>query len=265
MKKYQNGGGAPSTSKPRTMNEKDMVARKKSASKSSYKDAAIKRFGTEEKARAANAIMQSGGSPCGPDEVRTPGGKCIKKRFITSPEGVATVLGAATAAGAAIKNKIAKKKEAKAEVAKTIKDMKGATSKKKMKTGGMVNANAAIKKQTVPGSKGVMSGENPKATASKVAKGRSGGTSTVPKTAIPKAQMGGMAGGIPISERAAARKVKKGKGAITKSYPSGPEEKGSYVGFSKEARKSNSPFKSMKDSKPARPIRKKGGAMKKGY
>ena len=134
-----------------------------------------------------------------------------------------------------------------------------------MKTGGMVNPNANLKAGKVAGSKGVKSGVNPKAAASKVAKGRSGGTSVAPKTAIPKAQMGGMAGGRPISERAAARKVKKGKGTITKSYPSGPEEKGSYVGFSKEARKSNSPFKSMKDSKPARPIRKKGGAMKKGY
>ena len=134
-----------------------------------------------------------------------------------------------------------------------------------MKTGGMVNPNANLKAGKVAGSKGVKSGVNPKASASSVATGRSGGTSVAPKTAIPKAQMGGMAGGRPISERAAARKVKKGKGTITKSYPSGPEEKGSYVGFSKEARKSNSPFKSMKDSKPARPIRKKGGAMKKGY
>lgn len=134
-----------------------------------------------------------------------------------------------------------------------------------MKTGGMVNPNAKVQAAKVAGSKGVKPGVNPKASASSVATGRSGGTSVAPKTAIPKAQMGGMAGGRPISERAAARKVKKGKGMITKSYPSGPEEKGSYVGFSKEARKSNSPFKSMKDSKPARPIRKKGGAMKKGY
>jgi hypothetical protein len=56
---------------------------------------------------------------------------------------------------------------------------------KKYKTGGMVNSNASIKKQTVPGSKGIKSGVNPKATASKVAKGRSGGTSVAPKKAIP--------------------------------------------------------------------------------
>jgi hypothetical protein len=78
-------------------------------------------------------------------------------------------------------------------------------------------------------------------------------------------QTGGATTGRSISQRAADRKVRKGKGIITKSYPAGPEEKGSYVGFSKEARKSDSPFKSMKDSKPARPIKKKGGAIKKGY
>jgi hypothetical protein len=59
-----------------------------------------------------------------------------------------------------------------------------------MKTGGMVNSNAKVSKQTVPGSKGVKSGVNPKASASKVAKGRSGGTSTAPKTAVPKAKYG---------------------------------------------------------------------------
>ena len=66
-------------------------------------------------------------------------------------------------------------------------------------------------------------------------------------------------GGRTISEKAAARKVAKGKGTISKSYPSGPEEKGSYIGYSKEARKSDGPWKSMKDSKPARPIMKTGG------
>jgi hypothetical protein len=58
------------------------------------------------------------------------------------------------------------------------------------KTGGMVNANASVKKQTVPGSRGVKSGVNPSATTSKVARGRVGGTSVAPKKAIPKAQYG---------------------------------------------------------------------------
>ena len=42
------------------------------------------------------------------------------------------------------------------------------------KTGGMVNSNASINKQTVPGSKGVKSGVNPKATV--IPKGKYGMT-----------------------------------------------------------------------------------------
>jgi hypothetical protein len=60
----------------------------------------------------------------------------------------------------------------------------------KYKTGGMVNANANLKATATAGSKGVKSGVNPKAIASKVARGRSGGTSTAPKTATPKAKYG---------------------------------------------------------------------------
>lgn len=58
------------------------------------------------------------------------------------------------------------------------------------KIGGMVNPNSNVSKQTVPGSRGVKSGVNPKAAASKVARGTVGGTSTAPSKAIPKAQMG---------------------------------------------------------------------------
>ncbi len=60
----------------------------------------------------------------------------------------------------------------------------------KYKTGGMVNPNANLQAGKKAGSKGVKSGVNPKAAASKVAKGRSGGTSAAPKTAIPKAKYG---------------------------------------------------------------------------
>ncbi len=72
---------------------------------------------------------------------------------------------------------------------KKLKEQKkgGAT---KYKTGGMVNANANLKATATAGSKGVKSGVNAKATASKVARGRSGGTSTAPKTATPKAKYG---------------------------------------------------------------------------
>lgn len=55
-----------------------------------------------------------------------------------------------------------------------------------MKTGGMVNPNANVSKQTVPGSKGVKSGLNLKLLVSKVTKGRVGGTSKAPKNANPK-------------------------------------------------------------------------------
>ncbi len=61
---------------------------------------------------------------------------------------------------------------------------RGGTSK--MKTGGMVNSNAKVSADKTPGSKGVKSGVNSKASASKVAKGKVGGTSKAPKTAVPK-------------------------------------------------------------------------------
>jgi hypothetical protein len=53
------------------------------------------------------------------------------------------------------------------------------------KTGGMVNSNAKVSALKSAGSKGVKSKVNPKATASKVAKGRVGGTSAAPKKATP--------------------------------------------------------------------------------
>jgi hypothetical protein len=61
--------------------------------------------------------------------------------------------------------------------------------KSMMMTGGMANPNAIVKKQTVPGSKGVMSGENPKASASTVATGRPT-KSTAPQDATPKGKYG---------------------------------------------------------------------------
>lgn len=138
------------------------------------------------------------------------------------------------------------------------------------KIGGMVNPNSNVSKQTVPGSRGVKSGVNPKAAASKVARGTVGGTSTAPSKAIPKAQMGG-AQGRSISEKAANRKVSKGKGMISyrvgdKTVPGSPENKGQYIGFSRDARKDNKSGKTigirMSDAKPSREIRQVGGAGK---
>jgi hypothetical protein len=56
---------------------------------------------------------------------------------------------------------------------------------KKRKTGGMVNTNVKASVLKKAGTNGVKSGINPKAKASKVAKGRVGGTSTAPKKATP--------------------------------------------------------------------------------
>lgn len=59
----------------------------------------------------------------------------------------------------------------------------------KMKTGGMVNPNSKVSALKSAGSKGVKSNVNPKASASKKAKGRPG-KSTAPKGAVPKAKYG---------------------------------------------------------------------------
>ena len=80
------------------------------------------------------------------------------------------------------------RKDAKTRGMVSSKEMKPA--RQIMKTGGMVNANANLKATATAGSKGVKSGVNPKAAASKVARGRVGGTSTAPKTATPKAKYG---------------------------------------------------------------------------
>jgi hypothetical protein len=80
------------------------------------------------------------------------------------------------------------KKDAKETGMVSSNEMKPA--RKIMKTGGMVNSNAKVSALKSAGSHGVKSGVNPKAAASKVAKGRVGGTSSAPKTAVPKAKYG---------------------------------------------------------------------------
>jgi hypothetical protein len=86
-------------------------------------------------------------------------------------------------------SKIRSQKEAKER--KTVAGMQAKGSYKgNYKTGGMVNSNAKVSAIKTAGSKGVKSGVNPKASASNVAKGRVGGTSSAPKSAVPKAKMG---------------------------------------------------------------------------
>ena len=67
---------------------------------------------------------------------------------------------------------------------------KGGATLKKMKTGGIVNANSKVSVLKSAGSKGVKSGENTKVSASQKAKGKVGGISKSPKTATPKAMYG---------------------------------------------------------------------------
>jgi hypothetical protein len=67
---------------------------------------------------------------------------------------------------------------------------KSGAKKPIMKTGGMVNSNAKVSALKSAGSHGVKSGVNPKTAASKVARGKVGGMSTAPKTAVPKAKYG---------------------------------------------------------------------------
>jgi hypothetical protein len=84
----------------------------------------------------------------------------------------------------------------------------------KYKTGGMVNANAKVTALKVAGSKGVKSRINSKVSASKVAKGRTGGISSAPKRAIPKAQMG-------MGLKSSGVSRGKGKWMIDKPYERG--------------------------------------------
>jgi hypothetical protein len=69
---------------------------------------------------------------------------------------------------------------------KKLKEQKnGGATKKTYKTGGMVNANANLVATKSAGSKGVKSGVNPKAAASKTAKKPSASRSKAPKKATP--------------------------------------------------------------------------------
>ena len=88
------------------------------------------------------------------------------------------------------------------------------------------------------------------------------------KKSVTKKQMGGPAKGRSISQKAADRKVSKGKGTIAykwgdASVPGSEGNKGDYIGYGKNANTTVSGFKSLKNSKKARPIQKKGGAVKK--
>lgn len=113
-------------------------------------------------------------------ECSGPGGPKCKKKFKSkgkSQETKGSILGTLGAIAGGIGGYAAYKK---------LKEQKkGGMTKAMYKTGGMVNPNAKLQAAKSAGSKGVKPGVNPKAAASKVAKGRSGGTSTAPKKATP--------------------------------------------------------------------------------
>ena len=84
------------------------------------------------------------------------------------------------------------------------------------------------------------------------------------KKSMPKAQTGRS-----ISKKAADRKVSKGKGTVAYYWGPGASEagsegnKGTYMAFDKKAEAKVSGWKPLSDSKKPRPIRKKGGVVKK--
>ena len=134
--------------------------------------------------------MKAGGSgPCAENETYI-NGRCVKMSFFNSPAGIAAIGAGLTGIGAAIKKKIANKKEAKTDAAQFMKDIKSVSSKSKMKVGGMVNSNPKAKNDISPSTKGIITKINKKITSSKTATGRVGGISKAPKTAIPKAKYG---------------------------------------------------------------------------
>ena len=121
------------------------------------------------KAMYGKTMMQDGGMTRAEKKEARQGRKARTKELIN--EGIITPI-------EGVKLRMQAAKERRKEAPKTY------------KTGGMVNSNAKVSADKTPGSKGVKSGTNPKASASKVAKGRVGGTSAAPKTATPKAMYG---------------------------------------------------------------------------
>lgn len=115
------------------------------------------------------------------------------KALRTAGIAIPTIGAATVAIKAGIKNRKNKKAQRKLEEEYMNKtQQKNVEGAKEFKTGGMVNSNTKVSALKSAGSKGVKSGVNPKASASKKATGRTGGTSTAPKTATPKAKYGMM-------------------------------------------------------------------------
>jgi hypothetical protein len=219
-KRYQKGG----TTKP---------APKRTTVPKKYVDSAIPTYKGPDAPMPKTARAQNGGTPMAPPmpspKTYPTGNKGIKAtprpqiggKGNPGNEGYKPY-GPRPSSPADYKAKVIERygSEEAARAAKAIQQKGGTT--KKMKTGGMVNPNAKMQAGKTAGSKGVKSGVNPKASASKRATGRVGGTSAAPKTALPKAQMGGSAytpgnqpGGTP---RAGGAKLTPTAGGSKKSF-----------------------------------------------
>jgi hypothetical protein len=193
-KRYQKGGGTKPAPKRTTVPKK-------------YVDSAIPTYKGPDAPMPKTARAQNGGTPMAPPmpspKTYPTGNKGIKAtprpqiggKGNPGNEGYNRYTGPRNPSinAADYKAKVIERygSEEAARAAKAIQQKGGTT--KKMKTGGMVNPNAKMQADKTAGSKGVKSGVNPKAAASKRATGRVGGTSAAPKTALPKAQMGGSA------------------------------------------------------------------------
>lgn len=168
-------------------------------------------------------MKAAGTGPCAENETYI-NGRCVKMNFFNSPAGIAAIGAGLTGIGAAIKKKIANKKEAKIDAAQFMKDIKSVSSKSKMKVGGMVNSNKKI-------------------SVTKTTTRLTGGISKAPKTAIPKAKYG-----MSMS--------KMGSGGPTSNDMSTMSAK------SKTVKKPNTPG-SNKGMIATNPIKKMGGSTKK--
>ena len=214
--KYQNGGGTPAMVEamykakgekvPTTKETLEYVKKKGSGYLAPTKGQAPKGWEDGKTAKRSTKRYQNGGTPMAPSmpspkpKTYPTGNKGIKgaPRAHTGSKGNPGNEGYNRYTGprnpsinaADYKAKVIERygSEEAARAAKAIQQKGGTT--KKMKTGGMVNPNAKMQADKTAGSKGVKSGVNPKAAASKVARGRSGGTSTAPKTATPRAKYG---------------------------------------------------------------------------
>jgi hypothetical protein len=155
----------------------------------------IDKFGNEEAALDAKAIQKKGGATKkmqagGISKGRNISQKAAERKTAKGKGYISSIMGANPSGdkGKYIPFTRAGRKDGKTKGMVSSKEMK--PSRQIMKTGGMVNANANLKATATAGSRGVKSGINPKAAASKVVRGRVGGTSVAPKKAIPKASYG---------------------------------------------------------------------------